>query len=517
MFPPQVYTDINDLLFFAIKEGVGKQVNKNGEPVGPWTVPQIVAAFEENETLKTVPDERTIQRWFQNNEHGIGSANIALLAAIFGCEDPNAIRLWRIALSDATQKLRKRKKEKYNISGTEPSKAKSNYITSPIARLSERIFDQKFSTNLPATIWFLFFILCIVSYGFGVNDITYSLKNGTEKQIGFLWAPNWLFEGILLVPMYLFIVTGLVSYWKTVGRRKLAINYSYDIQEANWRQQVNTSSHTFMVILLVSVLGIFLAQWFIGYYQILQRGNQENITIDWLLVALVRDDVTTIQNAKLLSLLAFLYSGYMYWLYFVGHVFLYLIASNFSELNEAQNLELDIEHQTRASSVSLYLITGIFRCTLIGILLALLAKLNATYLLTDAKNIVSWLVSDTLYVFGYTEDTFSFIEGRYLSNFTSAFHLFVVIAIYLVCLIRMQLPNQNQSLYYTSKSSEIEKYRKITQNLRKTKILQLCILISLCGTFFGIGQYTGFSIVLAAVFLISFLAFLKPTWTRKKP
>ena len=55
---------------------------------------------------------RTVQLWFQSdNQKGASSDNINWLAHIFGCGDPEAVRVWRIKLMQAQSVLSAKRKE----------------------------------------------------------------------------------------------------------------------------------------------------------------------------------------------------------------------------------------------------------------------------------------------------------------------------------------------------------------------------------------------------------------------
>ena len=68
--------------------GVGRPVDRDGCPQGPWTPDLLAEAISEIEANRAGIELRTVQLWFENNEKGISANNIRWLARVLGCNDP---------------------------------------------------------------------------------------------------------------------------------------------------------------------------------------------------------------------------------------------------------------------------------------------------------------------------------------------------------------------------------------------------------------------------------------------
>lgn len=63
--------------------------------------------------------------------------------------------------------------------------------------------------------------LGFLSYIMGIHSATYSRADGGVKQIGFLWAPNWTFLFMVLLPLFSAFVIELLVFWKHDARFRL--------------------------------------------------------------------------------------------------------------------------------------------------------------------------------------------------------------------------------------------------------------------------------------------------------
>ena len=86
-------------------KGAGRPVDQHGLPDGPWTADLLVEEISAIDVNRDGIELRTVQVWFQDNDHGISSTNIRWLARIFGCNDPEAASLWQAELTAAKERL----------------------------------------------------------------------------------------------------------------------------------------------------------------------------------------------------------------------------------------------------------------------------------------------------------------------------------------------------------------------------------------------------------------------------
>jgi len=83
---PQNFSGNFKALFSRLAaEGAGRPVDQQGFADGPWTADLLVEAISAIDVNRDGIELRTVQVWFQDNDHGISSTNIRWLARIFGC------------------------------------------------------------------------------------------------------------------------------------------------------------------------------------------------------------------------------------------------------------------------------------------------------------------------------------------------------------------------------------------------------------------------------------------------
>ena len=167
------------------------------------------------------------------------SANIRWLARVFGCDDPVATGEWQVELSAAqsrlTAKRRERKKAGSDVALGLPDIAQPVAITGgpefqadlmpdigatesrrrfSLARRSEALFCQGSPLNLPASVFAGISALGFLSFILGIHNVKYARPDGIIKQVGFLWAANWIFVFMVFLPLFLAFVAELVISWE---------------------------------------------------------------------------------------------------------------------------------------------------------------------------------------------------------------------------------------------------------------------------------------------------------------
>lgn len=215
--PPKDGSDFKELFKQLAAAGAGRPLGSDGFPQGPWTPELLAEAISQIDSNRIGVDLRTVQLWFQQNEKGISTSNIRWLARIFGCDDPEATSEWQMELSAAQLRLTaKRRDSKKAGSSTAlrvpdmPPPVMVDNQTRPagrqgfnLARTSEALFTRGSPLNLPASVFAGASALGFLSYIVGIHSATYGRADGVVKQVGFLWAPNWTFLFMVLLPLFL--------------------------------------------------------------------------------------------------------------------------------------------------------------------------------------------------------------------------------------------------------------------------------------------------------------------------
>lgn len=471
-----------------VSSGAGRPVDENGFPNGAWTPDLLADAISQIDANGSGIELRTVQLWFQDNNKGVSSDNIRWLARVFGCGDPEATSKWQIELSAAQSRLAdKRRKHKLSLANhateAEPTRLKWRFN---LARRSEAIFSGS-PLDLPATVFAGSVALGFTSYFLGIHNVTYGPIEGSVKQVGFLWAPNWTFLFMVFMPLFFAFVAELLFFWKNEGRSKLLAESDRHKNCKDWKRTVESSSYTYWAVLLICLPIVGLLQW-VGVRLLPLINGGEDYAIDWGTLALVRPEVISVQQAVAFTGMAYFYMCICFYLFFVGLILLYTLTHDLWGLVRQSNTV----SQSEVDEVSLKILRGIFRCTISGILIATCMKLQSFYLTSDAVNIADWFVRDLSSLLN-ANDTVN--HGTEFSRPTHYSSLIVTLA---TCVV---------FLYGSVRIG-------VGGRLHGPWVKMAAIIALLVVSYMLIGAFVGFSILLSVGVLIAVLGLLDPGFGR---
>lgn len=385
--------------------GAGRPVDPNGLPQGPWTPDLLAQAIMAIDANRKGIELRTVQLWFQDNQKGVSPENVRWLARIFGCDDPEATGDWQRELRTSLNLLAEKRRaarvraradaevtEEPNTNELVEDAERADQLRSArgggLAGWSERLFGLGGPLNLPASIFAGATALQFAAFFIGTHSITYVRADGIEKQVGFLWATNWTFLFMLFLPFFMIVAGDLVSFWRARGRVAMLLNASAQSAADGWVRRVHRSGATFWAVLLICIVFAGLMQW-VGARMLPLRAGVDDDDIDWASVALVRPDVVTISEAVTFSGLAYLYMAVCFYLMFVGLILLYTLADDYWVISKgtARNAPLD-------GNVARTILDGVFRCTVMGMLMAICMIVQNRFLPSDALDVWAWLFAD---------------------------------------------------------------------------------------------------------------------------
>ena len=447
--PPRDGTDFKELFKRLTAAGAGRPLGNDGFPAGPWTPELLAEAISQIDSNRIGVDLRTVQLWFQENEKGISTANIRWLARIFGCDDPDATSEWQMELGEAQSRLSAKRREwkragssvAQEIPDTALAATFDDGTDSPaelagdadakvprrrfsLARTSEAFFSHGSPLNLPASVFAGVTALGFLSYITGIHNVTYGRADGVVKQVGFLWAANWTFVFMVFLPLFCAFVTELVTFWKVEGRLKLIAQGDRMESDDAWARNVSSSSYSYWAVFLICVLFAGLFQWIgVSLIPLIKGGG--NYATDWGSLAIVRPEVISVPVAVVFTGLAYLYMCLCFYLFFVGLILLYTLVHDLWIIGEAANNRSEVDYQHELSEASLRVMRGIFRCTVLGVLIAIVMKVQSAYLTSRGENIVAWLVGDMSSAFYGRNDVSVGIGYRQPTHYSS---LLVVIS-----------------------------------------------------------------------------------------
>lgn len=419
--PSKDGSDFKELFKQLAAAGAGRPLASDGFPAGPWTPELLAEAISQIDSNQTGVELRTVQLWFQENDKGISTANIRWLARIFGCDDPAATSEWQIELSVAQSRLTAKRRDSKKAENSEALDAPDLERTATaeetehqaaltqdmdaqeprrhfsLARRSEALFSHGSPLNLPATVFAGATALGFLSYIAGIHNATYDRSDGLVKQVGFLWAPNWTILFMVFLPLFFALVAELLVFWKHEGRLKLVSQSRMESDNA-WVRGVEASSYTYWAVFFICVLFAGLFQW-IGMCLIPLINGGGDYAIDWSKLTLVRPEVISVPMSIVFTWLAYLYMCLCFYLFFVGLILLHTIVHDLWKIGELSKSQEGVRSKCEVNEVGLRVMRGIFRCTVLGILIAICMKAQSAYLTSNGKNIGAWLVGDMFSVF----------------------------------------------------------------------------------------------------------------------
>jgi len=519
--------DLKDLLRQLSAAGAGRPVDKDGFPMGPWTPELLATAISEIEANQAGIDLRTVQLWYQDNEKGISTENIRWLARVFGCDDPTATSQWQKELISAQARLaaKRRAQRKKSIQRDPPESSdaavKSNYdleadfpqglssdkLLAPkwrfsLARISDGLFSRASPLDLPASVFASTVALGLSSHFLGIHSIVFPQANGVLKQVGYLWAPNWTVLFMVFMPLYLAFVSDLVIFWKSAGRSQLGHKDEEKKGGDIWMRKVEAFSVTYWSAFLVCLPIATALQWIDRCLTPLLTGDAGDYPIEWARLAIERPEVISIPEAIAFTGLAYLYMGVTFFFFFVGLILLFTLVSDFWELAREVEPWADGQNQRQIYRVGLKLMDGIFRCCILGLLIAICMKLQSTFMLSSAASIVSWMASDFLSVLGDHEKLNEWFEYSMPTNYSSLLIVLATCTVFLYGSVRIHAAFSLQG--------EVVRGR-----YRRKRGLMLAVIALLVIVYVLIGAIAGFSILLCIGLMAAAYGLIYPsiaTW-----
>jgi hypothetical protein len=327
--------------------------------------------------------------------------------------------------------------------------------------------------------------LGFLSYIAGIHNATYERPDGLVKQVGFLWAPNWTFVFMVLLPLFCAFVIELLGSWKIEARPKLVAQANRMQSDQAWERNVEASSYTYWVVFLICLLFAGIFQWIEVCLIPLVNGGG-NYAMDWGKLALVRPEVISVPEAVLFTGLAYLYMCLCFYVFFVGLILLYTVVYDLWRVGEATKRRPDADYQHEIGEVGLRVMRGIFRCTVLGILIAICMKVQSAYLTSSGENVAAWLVSDMSSVLHGRNNASGGVSYRMPTHFSSLLIVISTCFVFLFASVRVG-----------------SRFRVLLWKM--TAVISLLI-----AGYLLIGAFTGFSILLGIGVLLATYGLFDP-------
>lgn len=503
--PPQSCSDNFKVLFARLAaEGAGCPVDRHGFADGPWTPEKLANAISSIDGNYNGIELRTVQVWFQDNDNGISDDNIRWLARIFGCNDPEKTAKWQAELKAAKERLsnERRKKRKLAVTTNAPGRtpgAKPSWLLwrSGISERSESMFLGAGPFNMIVLMWGFTAVMFFLSYIVGVHDVSYSPKSGLEKQVGLLWSPNWYLDKLVWLPLVVIVVSNVVTFWTESGRASLVSEQSGLDEGSGWKNRMAGYSISFWAIFIVSLFITFLLQWYGSYLRPLLQNDVGKRVVDWLLIAIEKPDVMTISESILISMFAVLIAGVGYWYCFAGLMLLYVVATDFKAVCGTSAPYYRGRDIREALEVAYSIIRGVYCCVVFTILASTGIRLVAVYLMTDAENIMRWLLNDAFNLFGARNEEWTWFDKTPSASITSFFVMFIPCFVFFHCLYQIHCALRRLIIANLNRPQEASFSPQVRlAKLQSVWFIWSGIIILLVANFWLIGRFSGFSLLL---------------------
>ena len=508
--PPKDGRDFKELFKHLAAVGAGRPLGADGFPQGPWTPELLAEAISQIDSNQGGVDLRTVQLWFQENDKGISPSNINWLARVLGCGDKEATTEWLLELREAQSRLTTKRRESKKSAtatsalgkpGVESYNGRAHSVSVPsdmsqvaspkksfsLAQTSEALFGSGSPLNLPASAFAGVTALGFLSYIIGVHSATYTRSDGVAKQVGFLWAPNWTVLFMVLLPLFFAFVTELLSFWKNEARPTLLAKVSLSKGVPAWAAKVQAYVYTYWAVFVICVMFAGIFQW-IGVCLIpLLKGGDDYAT-SWGTIALVQPRLVTVQVEIIFTALAYLYMCVCFYLFFAGLILLHTIAHDLWKIEEGLKAQLGIGHRHESDEISLRVIREIFRCTVIGILVAVCMKVQSAYLSSNGGDIVTWVVHDLLSVAHQSNHSANGFGYRMPTHYSSLLVAISACVVFLYGSVRLN-----------------------AGELLREALWKMCAVVGLLVvTYLLIDAFEGFSILLVAGVLLATYSLFDP-------
>lgn len=505
--------------------GIGRPAGEDERAVSPWTPELLTKAITQVDSNRIGVELRTVQLWFAHNDKGISATNMRWLAMVCGCGDPEATSEWQLALRASQNRLTalRRETRRAGDSSVLPHTADENLIVSMqtdrivptgtvndtvgpetssrwrggLARMSEAAITHGAPLNLPALIFAGISALGFLSYLGGIHNVSYASATGFIKQVGFLWAPNWILNFMVFMPLFFAFAGDLVAFWKDEGRSRLIEPSKGMGNQNDWDNIVDASSHTFWAVFVICVIFAGIIQW-IGVRLIpLMRGG-DDYAVDWGAWQLVHQKLISAPEAIVFTGLAYLYMSFSVYLFFAGLILIYTLAHDLWKILKTSGHHIDACYQQVITEIGIRVMFGIYRCTVMGLLIAICIKIQSIYLVSGGVNIVDWLISDMVSTFHDRNNPQLPTDYSMPNQYSSLLMVISTCFVFIYATIRLRVGMLPQ-----------------ISSLRMSAVVAVLV-----AGYMLMGAFTGFSILLIAGTLVAMYSLFDPSfgqWRDSQP
>lgn len=236
-------------------------------------------------------------------------------------------------------------------------------------------------------------------------------------------------------------------------------------------------------------------------------GNAGRWPVDWGRIAIFRPDIVSVPSAIVFSGLVFLYNGFAAYFFFAGLIFIHLLKQDYLELMRALPNDLEHEKLLFIERISFRLLNGIYRCTALAAIVAIMMKLQSEFLHSDNGNILQWLTEDARSILTTSEPTHaSPAEVMAPGLYYSFLSLLAIVGTFVICTVRVRY-EMSRRLGYASMARH-----------RAPCLIMIGSISILTISYLLIGKVQGFSLFLLFSLALTGYFVIKPDahWVETK-
>tara|TARA_R110002072_G_scaffold246837_1_gene406105 strand:+ start:296 stop:1015 length:720 start_codon:yes stop_codon:yes gene_type:complete len=217
-------------------------------------------------------------------------------------------------------------------------------------------------------------------------------------------------------------------------------------------------------------------------------GDPSGVQIDRFLVTLVRPDIISIPEAIALTAIGFLYSASYIAIFMFGLLFIVIIVLDYHDICRTLELEDKTADRIQVLNEGRKIIWGSFRISLLGLWLALLLKLQVSYLSSDSTDFLTWMATDALSVFGATLLKNGWLDNTSITHFTTFLMVVVTVSVFLFSTAKTKAVFQHaqQSVENVRPGGRLEPFAMIV------------VIALVSATMMLVGRFDGFSLLVVA-------------------
>ncbi len=247
------------------------------------------------------------------------------------------------------------------------------------------------------------FLLCMASALADVHIVS-RVDQGIVKQVGFLYAPNWVITFLILFPLYLMMFSILIRKRKKLLRlladsraivRADGSPVGEDALPAYWSKFIARVSLVLWAFVLVVLLQS-TQEWAKSCLMPLLAHDTGDRAVDWSLIAARSGNEVWIWRSILFTAFAYVYMGFALFIYLAVMLYGVAISAFVNQLSETPDelrmtrIPPPIMRELRGVATSVY------ACTFLGLCAAYVMRLQAGYLPSPYPNVVEFFFSRDL-------------------------------------------------------------------------------------------------------------------------